>query len=295
MITKHEGLDYDLKRILLAEMYNESEPIKNILNGKLYSNDSKEDYSRFMSGHVENYHVVNDVFSVLYPHGDTTHKDVMNSFWTTYKHYLQIEYNDVFMPDGSISGSKIPLRKPVSTKKPSTSYPPFSYGEHKTVGDAYTSYYEKNFPDFNVAAEDSWFEFLLNNFHQFMNVHGSVELNTFAKRTHTIGNICVVPKGFNGGRGASDYWDWALVFLRGHFMTFAGWDPFIEAHFLHDYVNEEDATVIPFWDNHLSDNKQIPNYPQTRGEIMSFLSVVNRNIRNRGERIMQRYEQEITD
>lgn len=283
--------DYDLKRILLGDKYDETEPIRNILNGKLHEKDSKDDYARSMPGHIENYRVVSDVFESLYPNGSTQYKDIMNSFWTTYKHYLQIEYSDVFMPEGKLSEDATNWEKPSYSKRPSTRYPPFSYGDYTCVGEGYAAYFALHFPEFKVAAEDKWFEFLLANFEHFPNVHRSAELNTFAQRTHTIGNICDVPKGFNAGRGASDYWDWALTFLREYLMTFGGWKLFVDAHYLNDYVNAEDDTVIPFWENHLSDNKMIPYYPLTHSDIQSFLKTVNANIRSRGERMMEEYEE----
>lgn len=117
--------DTDLKRILLGDKYDETNPIKNILMGKIDQNymDNKNDYYNYSRGHLENYQIVEDVFQKLTNHKDTGFKDIMNSFWITYKCLLQIEYPKIFKPFGN---------EIVSIKKP-----PF-YGE---INDSYIKHY----------------------------------------------------------------------------------------------------------------------------------------------------------
>lgn len=279
--------NFDAKRILLRERYDESHPIKNILNGKRYREDSRSDYSVYSPGHVENYRYVNNIFEVLYPNGGTDHKDIMNSFWTTYKHYLQIAYPKVFMPDGKLSKGAETWSTPSEGKNPDTGYPPFTYGKNQTVGPEYTKYYKKHFPTLTVSPSHTWFEFLLNNYDEFSDVHDDDKLNTFAVLTHTIGNMCVVPKGFNAGRNASDYWDFAMLYMKEFTDNFGGWDALVKAYALGDYVREADNTVIPLWDGHFDNKPSIIYHPLTHNDIQQFLTLVNTNIQNRGQRMIQ--------
>ncbi len=88
--------DYDFKKILLGDIVyvsNENEAIKNILLAKNFSNyvDSEIDYNKYYQGHIENYQVVENVFKKVFQEGNGSHKDVMNSFWTT-------EYCEQFEP-----------------------------------------------------------------------------------------------------------------------------------------------------------------------------------------------------
>jgi len=63
------------------------------------------------------------------------------------------------------------------------------------------------------------------------------QLNLFAKLTHTIGNLCLVPNGFNIFRGRSlfDRWDCSLLYLKNEFgrICFSG---YINTFYLTNYV-----------------------------------------------------------
>ncbi|EIW2096634.1 hypothetical protein MBU60_002592 [Enterococcus faecalis] len=75
----------DLKKLLLGQEYDHQQPVKNILK------------ARTSNVHIEKYEVVEDVFLKLTGKA-TVHKDIMNSFWTTYKIMLQLVYPDFFRP-----------------------------------------------------------------------------------------------------------------------------------------------------------------------------------------------------
>lgn len=297
--------DYDLKRKLLGSNYNHDKPIKNILlaqDDKNYE-DKTEDYfkyNRYKRGHLENYLIVEEAFRKLYA-SSSERKDIMNSFWTTYKFLLQFEYPDIFTPIGKI-GSGIPFEKRnndfrefekmVSNRE--------KYAPQKGfVPQEYIEYYKENFPKLKVIEREmktrnkknqdsifgiTWEEFLLDNFDYFDKVHNQEDLKTFAKRTHTIGNIDIVPKGFNAGRNNSDYWDWGLQAVKEFLDTISSlvWKTYIDVHQLNDYMGSS-YVVKPFWENHLDSSDIIP---KKRDDIIKFLETVNNNIENRGKKIL---------
>ena len=304
--------DFDFKRILLGHQkynINIEKIIKNILLAKKSANyvDSEVDYSNFYQGHIENYQIVEDVFKKVFPKINENHKDVMNSFWTTYKFFLQIEYPDVFTPDGSLR-NKVPLQKNtnLTISKVDNGYPPFDSKDYQLIHKKYISYYKTNFPQFIVEEGYTWNRFLIENFDQFIKVNSCFELVKFAKLTHSIGNLILVPKGFNSSRYCPhlDYWDLSLNSLKKIFIEeesncfseytvksiksymsdYYSWESFINTHYLNDYV-DENYNVIPFWKNHFERIK-----PVTREEIIMFLEQVNISIENRGKKILSRIE-----
>lgn len=301
--------DYDFKKKLLGEtvyVSNENESIKNILLAKNLSNyvDSEIDYNNFYQGHIENYQVVEDVFKKVFQEANGSHKDVMNSFWTTYKFFLQIEYPDIFTPDGSLR-NKAPLKKNINLTvfKVSNSYPPFDSEDYQVIHKKYICYYKEYFSHLIVEEGYTWNQFLIENFDQFAKVHICPELVQFAKLTHSIGNIAVVPKGFNGSRYCPhyDYWDLSLNSLKKiytgekesnsfsdntvksikkYMSAYYSWNSFIDSHFLNDYV-DDNYNVLPFWENHFERTK-----PIIREEIIRFLMKANFCIENRGKKIL---------
>ena len=72
----------DLKKLFLGQEYDQQQPVKNILK------------ARTSNVHIEKYEVVEDVLKLTGK--ATAHKDIMNSFWTTYKIMLQLVYPDFF-------------------------------------------------------------------------------------------------------------------------------------------------------------------------------------------------------
>lgn len=288
--------DFDLKRILLGNKYKEDNPILNILlaQNEVNHEDCCNDYPsstiyKNKRGHLENYFLVEKVFQKKYGKS-SQYKDIMNSFWHTYKFLLQFEYPDIFTPIGNIYDKK-PLEKRNGDfkefkDKPGERdhYAPFK--KPPILHEKYIEYYRKNFPKLKIKKDKNlrWDEFLLDNFDYFDKVHNREDLKTFAKLTHTIGNIDIVPKGFNVGRNNYDYWDWGLQTLKESFSP-SEWKKYIDNHELNDYVDNYD--VIPFWENHLDPSKIIPENSE---DIIKFLKKVNSNIENRGKNIVKKLE-----
>lgn len=298
--------DFDFKKILLGNQYCEKKEIKNVLLAKNAVNyvDSYIDYNKYYSGHVENYQIVEEVFKKVFQNGDINYKDIMNSFWTTYKFFLQIEYPNIFTPEGSLK-NEIPLEKNtnLTNSKVDNGYPPFDSLKYQVIHKKYVSYYNTNYPKLVVEDGYTWNQFLIENYDQFLKVHDCPELAKFAKLTHTIGNIVAVPEGFNSARYFPylDYWDLSLDSLKKIFteenvcssfsddvvnsikksmVAYSSWEDFINFHYLNDYV-DENYTIIPFWENHF-----IKLEPSTREEIIDFLTKVNICIDKRGTRVL---------
>ncbi|MGF2146482.1 hypothetical protein ACQUEF_14065 [Vagococcus fluvialis] len=269
--------DTDLKRILLGDKYDETNPIKNILMGKIDQNymDNKNDYYKYSRGHLENYQIVEDVFQKLTNHKDTGFKDIMNSFWITYKCLLQIEYPKIFKPFGN---------EIVSIKKP-----PF-YGE---INDSYIKHYEENLKVSDVIVNDKnqkldWITFLIDNFDRFDKVNKVTELKDFAKLTHTIGNITIVPAGFNRGRNDYDYWDYALVKLRNFLETIDSWDNYVQKNHMEPFLSNT-YRPVPLLEGHLNDSKL--TLPQDSDVIKKSLKFINGSIEERGRKMINSLNQ----
>lgn len=262
--------DTDLKRILLGKNYDEGSPIKNILMGKrdCYYLDNKDDYYLTSQGHLENYQVVEDVFVKLTNHKNTGYKDIMNSFWTIYKCLLQIEYPEYFRP---FDNSKISIKQPPFISK---------------INDKYITYYKSNKKDLILEENIDWIEFLILNFDKFEKVNKEVKgLKEFAVLTHTIGNITVVPAGFNSGRYSYDYWDYGLEKLKQFLNTFNSWEGYIEQYHMQAFLDSA-ANPMPLQKDHLTENKLI--LPDKKDTVEYFLSVVNKSIEKRGKIIIEK-------
>ncbi len=93
---------------------------------------------------LKKYEVVEDVFLKLTGKA-TAHKDIMNSFWTTYKIMLQLVYPDFFRPAEVIGENQEKLFR----KKPSeqnllavnSKYPPHDSGASAVISDQYLTYF----------------------------------------------------------------------------------------------------------------------------------------------------------
>lgn len=292
--------NYDFKQILLGNNYDKLNPVKNILLAKNNSNykDTTKEYSlnkrtSRKQGHIENYKLIEEVFQKL-PLGNTDYKDIMNSFWTTYKCYLQISYPLVFCPDGK-ENDIFPLTISENINAPSIAYPPHISEKHKFISDKYLKYYteELAYLKFIINKHDTWLDFLINNFNKFEKVHKCVYLEKFANLTHTIGNIAVVPIGFNSGRAGYDYWDWGLKYLKEFLDPIDAWSKYLE---IHDYLPYVDVTknneVRPFWTNHLNTityNSYL--LPKTEKDVKDYLKFINNCIEYRGIKIMEKINQ----
>lgn len=275
--------NYDFKKKLLGDLYNNENPIKNILlayEDKNYC-DKEDDYfnfNKFKRGHIENYKVIDDLFKKLFPSLNTEYKDIMNSFWTTYKCYLQIIYPEIFMPEGTIKdGDEVPLKIPQKSYLNIVTLPNMSYSPFKGVNNnkgkihkKYLAYYRKIFPFLKVYDGMTWAKFLIENFEFFSKVHNSEELKKFAILTHTIGNIAIVPYGFNTTRKFNDYWDMGLKLIQKD-LSPNEWEDYININFFNNYVDENNNIKQYFKES----NKNNSYLPQNEEDIIKFLQNVN--------------------
>ncbi|RHW36011.1 hypothetical protein D1B31_18150 [Neobacillus notoginsengisoli] len=293
--------NYDLKKILLGSNYiDDGNPIKNFLlarDDKNYRDKSDDyfNYKNFKRGHIENYQLIENVFRTLFPNLNSDYKDIANSFFITYKCYLQIMYPKIFMPNGTVKkGDVSPLTIPIYEEEnptPNIRYAPFVSEEYEVIHEKYLTYYKNHFPFLKVHKGMKWVEFLTINFEFFSKVHNLEELQRFAVLTHTIGNIVTVPKGFNAGRKHYDYWDWGLKLLQGGSLEPIGeWRDFVNTYYLSCYVDTE-YEIIPYWENHLASNIHL--LPKDEFDIIRFLEHVNFCIEKRGENMMNDFNKKM--
>ncbi|MGF1957592.1 hypothetical protein IGJ42_001489 [Enterococcus sp. DIV1067f] len=290
----------DLKKKLLGSNYidDENSPIKNILMAKekQYYQDIKgvginSDYCRGDRGHVENYRVVNEVFTHLTNNKTIEHTDVLHSFWHTYKALMQLERPDLFRPSGSLKeGNVIPLEKPDKTNPPEIDnrFPPYDSDKYLVIHKKYIKYYQHYFPEYlpnEVPKKYTWIDFLLYNNDKFIEVYKKYpKLKDFARLTHSIGNIIVVPKGFNRGRGANDYGDFALKSLKTFLETFNAWEDYVTRFYLEPFLNvnenqSEKNSPVSLWTGHLDGNAG--SLPKSDIVIKDFLANVTSSIKER--------------
>jgi hypothetical protein len=268
--------DFDLKRVLLLA-YGDN-PIKAFLTARRFryaeTADSEVDYRskeawRDLRGHVETLAVVDEVFMAIFTDEDLTHKDVMHSFWNTYKYALQLAYPSVFIGLNTYPGPHV--RRAPFVGKMDVWFADNIKANAEAHGLELT---------YNCA---TWFDFLLENFDKFPLVNENKELQRFAQLTHTIGNITLVPKGFNRRRSCQDYWDFALLKLKAK-MTKADWLQYVKNHEMQMYVTPE-GDVIPFWENHFN-----VLTPTNEEELFEFVRKVNHGIEKRGKALIKRYQ-----
>lgn len=192
--------------------------------------------------------------------------DTMNSFWITFSAYLIANYNDTYKWNN--------FKNTVFFKE----------GENGKQRDRADGIKEL------IEADENY-------------IH-SEKIKEFAEWTHTVGNIVLVPAGFNGYRGTQpcikDYLDLSLDNLLhvwdGPF--FLGEDceirrqnyiKYINTFFLWDYV-DEDYEPVPLCESH---KKQIETQRKTgrleakgvlpeKEEIDDLCSNINSRIRRRG-------------
>lgn len=159
------------------------------------------------------------------------------------------------------------------------------------IPDRYLTYFDQVFPDYlpnPVPKKYTWNEFLLDNFTKFERVHQDSQLKRFAELTHSIGNITVVPLGFNSGRSLSfkDYWDYSLEQLSIFLASFHSWESYVlHTYEMQPFLNEQYQPVA-LWKNHLKKDSFI--LPQNIEEINEYLVQVNQRIEKRGQRIVNR-------
>ncbi|MET1106226.1 hypothetical protein ACM6P1_11950 [Enterococcus faecium] len=290
----------DLKKKLLGSNYidEENSYIKNILMAKekQYHQDIKgvginSDYCRGVRGHIENYRVVDEVFKHLTDNKSIEHTDVLHSFWHTYKALMQLERPDLFRPSGSLKkGNVIPLEKPDKINPPEIDnrFPPHASDKYSVIHKKYIEYYQYYFPEYlpnEVPEKYTWINFLLYNNDKFSEVYDKYpKLNDFAKLTHSIGNIIVVPKGFNTGRGANDYGDFALKSLKIFLESFNAWEDYVTKFHLEPFL--EGDFPISLWTGHL--DGKAGSLPKNKIEIEEFLENVTSSIEEREKILLKK-------
>lgn len=292
----------DLKKKLLGCNYidEENSYIKNILMAKekQYYQDIKgvrinSDYCRGDRGHIENYRVVDEVFKHLTDNKPIEHTDVLHSFWHTYKALMQLERPDLFRPLGSLKKEdEIPLEKPDKKNLPKIDkgFPPHASDKYLVIHKKYIEHYQNYFPDYlpsEVPEKYTWIDFLLYNNDKFIEVYKKYpKLKDFARLTHSIGNIIVVPKGFNTGRGANDYGDFAFKSLKNFLESFNAWENYVTKFHLESFL--EKYSPISLWNGHLEG--EVGSFPKNKTEIEEFLENVTSSIEEREKILLKKVE-----
>ncbi|MBC3804052.1 hypothetical protein GH808_06325 [Acetobacterium fimetarium] len=133
----------------------------------------------------------------------------------------------------------------------------------------------------------------------------NVSFSDYCIYTHSIGNFCLVPAGFNGGRAAKtkDYWDLSLAILKKEGYENGGFEKdqfnkYINTFFLWDYVDREYNPKSLFSENFYDENYKRQNendshskymekeggarLPENKEEVLFFLNNVNWAIKRRG-------------
>lgn len=297
----------DLKKKLLGSNYidEENSYIKNILMAKeeQYYQDIKgvginSDYCRGVRGHIENYRVVDEVFKHLTDNKPIEHTDVLHSFWHTYKALMQLERPDLFKPSGSLKKDNvIPLEKPDKMNPPEIDnrFPPHASDKYSVIHKKYIEYYQHYFPEYlphEVPEKYTWIDFLLYNNDKFIEVYKKYpKLKDFARLTHSIGNIIIVPKGFNTGRGANDYGDFALKSIKTFLDSFNAWEDYVTKFYLESFLNVGENqsgkySPISLWDGHLEG--KAGSFPKNKTEIEGFLENVMSSIEAREKILLKK-------
>jgi hypothetical protein len=121
----------------------------------------------------------------------------------------------------------------------------------------------------------------------------NADLCEFATLTHTIGNFTMIPnpdetaykKGFNCGRyyPTKDYWDLTLMLLKKRLQNDELFNDYIRIFDLDDYV--ENGEIIRLFERETS---PWHHEPQTKDELTEFLQIVNKKIKARGTRLVEK-------
>lgn len=116
-----------------------------------------------------------------------------------------------------------------------------------------------------------------------------IEIERFARLTHSIGNFTVLPYKINTTRGTSkdfrDYWDITLKVIYDLFMSIgdegiSAWKAFIKKYYLQPFVKHDDTYYVgELWLQHF--NKSV--YPIEDEDFKQFYHNVNLLIEERGK------------
>jgi hypothetical protein len=155
--------------------------------------------------------------------------------------------------------------------------------------------------DFKSASENKKrlerYEWLLSEkvFNHYAYINNHPEVKRFATLTHSLGNMTLIPRGYNVGRATStkDYWDLTLLSLRDFFGS--SFDNFVTDYYMQDFT----VDTIEFWEGH-SFGYPLPNsfskqeaHKLSKEEknkivhnrIVEFMQKVNVKIEKRSKRL----------
>ncbi|QWC25114.1 hypothetical protein KJK41_22050 (plasmid) [Bacillus haikouensis] len=155
--------------------------------------------------------------------------------------------------------------------------------------------------EFNAASENKKrlerYDWLLSDkvFSHYADINNLPEVMRFATLTHSLGNMTLIPKGYNVGRATStkDYWDLTLLSLRDFLGSF--FDNFVIDYYMQDFT----AGTLEFWEGH-SFEYPLPNSFDKRdrlklskdekdkiahNRILEFMQKVNGRIEKRSKRL----------
>ena len=180
--------------------------------------------------------------------------DTMNSFWTTYKAAI---IN--LLQDYNLSCKKAMI----NTKKP------LQKQLNKLV--------------------DNYDEFDLKTNHSELDK----QLNTFATLTHSVMNMCLVPRNFNRDRLAktNDYWDLSLMLLKTQEFkeqdsNYIWYLNNLDKMILEDFYEDSEYNYVNLlFDNHGFTSEQM--LPKTLDSISECVKNINNMITLRGLRIIK--------
>lgn len=131
---------------------------------------------------------------------------------------------------------------------------------------------------------------LLENFDEFEGINKQAAISEFAYRTHTIGNMIVVPDGMNVARAriGNDYWDITLEKFYANPDGTA--DPELSSAFQHmldnnnmyldDWLNGKEVKMLP---GHTVETA----LPQTLEDLFKLVEEINRRIASRTHTIAE--------
>ncbi|OUB45804.1 hypothetical protein BK740_10585 [Bacillus thuringiensis serovar argentinensis] len=141
------------------------------------------------------------------------------------------------------------------------------------------------------------YEWLLSEkvFNHYEDINNHPDVMRFATVTHTLGNMTLLPKGFNVGRAIAtrDYWDLTLMSLQSFLDR--SFDAFVTDYYMEDFIDDK----LELWEGHCfeyplpnSFNKkeartlsEIEKNSIIQSRIFEFMKNVNGKIENRSERL----------
>ena len=264
---KKEGIlpwEYDFKKQVFINLPSDcsfnANPVKRILEKECncYGNPICETESCDLMQAI--YRVLWEMDSIE----DECDADVMNSFWTIFRNFVQAKCSDFIKPANEISPrGKFPNKKGVFRS------------EDKTLFDAYK--------ESGVKENDTWVSLILRNYDDKFEVLNESSLQKTAKLSHTIGNFTLVPKGFNsrGMEGSRlkhndmhDTWSQTLNHLKGldwinnRYLGCSSWEEYCVKFKMNGY-------------------KSCYSYTNVAKEQEAFLDNVNTAIEERGKTMTQ--------